>query len=76
MSQQSNKPDKIISYKQIMMYVIIGLFLLFCLTNLAPVRVNLLFAQFNAPLVVVILVSAGVGVLVSWIFSTLKHNKQ
>jgi uncharacterized integral membrane protein len=56
---------------------IIALVLIVALQNSQQTSVEVLFASFNAPLIVVILVSAALGALVGWAAPVLlRHHRQ
>ncbi len=71
--QPEKKPFKV-SWKQILLSISLVLFVIFAATNFAQIRVNLLIAEIEAPLVVIIVISFLVGMLVSWLMTTLKKK--
>jgi uncharacterized integral membrane protein len=56
---------------------LIALVLIVALQNSQQTSVEVLFASFNAPLIVVILVSVGLGALIGWAAPVLlRHRRQ
>ena len=71
--QPEKKPFRV-TWKQILLIISLIIFTIFAVTNFARIRVNLLIAEIEAPLVVIIVISFLVGMLVSWLMTTLKNK--
>lgn len=71
--QPERKPFRV-TWKQILLIISLIIFTIFAVTNFAQIRVNLLIAEIEAPLVVIIVISFLVGMLVSWLMTTLKNK--
>ncbi len=71
--QPEKKPFRV-TWKQILLIISLIIFTIFAVTNFAQIRVNLLIAEIEAPLVVIIVISFLVGMLVSWLMTTLKNK--
>jgi uncharacterized integral membrane protein len=55
---------------------LVALVLVVCLQNSQQVSVEVLFASFDAPLIVVLLVAVGVGVLIGWAAPVLIRHRR
>lgn len=55
---------------------LVALVLIVALQNSQQTSVEVLFASFNAPLIVVILVSAGLGALIGWAAPVLLRHRR
>ena len=71
--QPEKKPFRV-TWKQILLIISLIIFTIFAVTNFTRIRVNLLIAEIEAPLVVIIVISFLVGMLVSWLMTTLKNK--
>lgn len=69
------KKDTIISWKQILLIVLLIFIVIFMMFNFNEVEVNLLFAKIQAPLVVVIFLSYILGSLITWLMHALKRDR-
>lgn len=56
--------------------VLIALVLIVCLQNSQQVSVEVLTANFNAPLIVVLAVAVGVGALIGYAFPVLRRHRR
>jgi uncharacterized integral membrane protein len=56
--------------------VLIALVLIVCLQNSQQVSVEVLFASFDAPLIVVLLIAIGVGALIGWAAPVLLRHRR
>ena len=55
---------------------LVALVLVICLQNSQQVSVEVLFASFDAPLIVVLLVAIGVGALIGWAAPVLIRHRR
>jgi uncharacterized integral membrane protein len=55
---------------------LIGLVVIVCLQNSQQVSVEVLFANFNAPLIVVLLIAVAVGALIGYAFPVLRRHRR
>ena len=62
--------------KQIMMFGLGGLIVLFAFVNLEAVAVNLLFTQVELSLSLLVLISAASGISIGWLGSALRGRKK
>lgn len=69
------KKETFITFKQILLIVIVLFILVFMLLNFNQVQVNLLFAKIEAPLVVVIFLSYILGSVVTWLMHALNRDR-
>lgn len=74
--EEIKKPDKVISWKRILLIILLIFILIFGFLNFDEVNVNLLFAQIKAPLVVVIFLSYILGSVITWLMNALKKDKK
>lgn len=73
MGPQEKKP---INWRVWITAILIALVVVVCLQNSQQVSVEVLFASFNAPLIVMLLVFAGLGALIGYIAPlVLRHRK-
>jgi uncharacterized integral membrane protein len=56
--------------------ILIGLVLIVCLQNSQEVSVEVLTAEFNAPLIVVLAVAVGVGAVIGYAFPVLRRHRR
>ena len=56
--------------------VLIALVLIVCLQNSQDVRVEVLFATFDAPLIITLLVAVAVGALIGWAAPVLLRHRR
>jgi uncharacterized integral membrane protein len=56
--------------------VLVALVLIVALQNSQEVKVDVLFATFNAPLIVTLLVAVGVGALIGWAAPVLLRHRR
>jgi uncharacterized integral membrane protein len=73
MAPQEKKP---INWRAWILGGIAGLVLIVALQNSQQTSVEVLFASFNAPLIVVILVSAALGALIGWAAPVLLRHRR
>lgn len=62
--------------KQILMFVLGGLIVLFAFVNLEAVTVNLLFTQLELSLSLLVLISAATGAAIGWMGTALRGRKK
>jgi uncharacterized integral membrane protein len=55
---------------------LITLVIIICLQNSQQVSVEVLFANFNAPLIVVLLIAVAVGALIGYAFPVLRRHRR
>jgi|LFRM01.1.fsa_nt_gb uncharacterized integral membrane protein len=70
------KKETYMSFKQILLIILIIFILVFMMLNFNQVEVNLLFAKIQAPLVVVIFLSYILGSLITWLMNALRKDKE
>jgi uncharacterized integral membrane protein len=70
---QEKKP---VNWRAWIIGVLIALVLVVCLQNSQQVSVEVLFASFDAPLIVVLLVAVGVGALIGYAFPVLRRHRR
>ncbi|HHX52697.1 MAG TPA: DUF1049 domain-containing protein [Erysipelothrix sp.] len=70
------KKETYITFKQILLIILIIFILVFMMLNFNQVEVNLLFAKIQAPLVVVIFLSYILGSLITWLMNALRKDKE
>lgn len=73
MPPQEKKP---VNWRAWTIGALIALVLVVCLQNSQQVSVEVLFASFDAPLIVVLLVAVGVGALIGWAAPVLIRHRQ
>jgi uncharacterized integral membrane protein len=56
--------------------VLVVVVLVVCLQNSQQVHVEVLFADFSAPLIVVLLVAVGIGALIGWAAPVLVRHRR
>jgi len=67
---------KAINWRAWTIGVLIALVLVVCLQNSQQVKVEVLFASFDAPLIVVLLVAIGIGALIGWAAPVLIRHRR
>jgi uncharacterized integral membrane protein len=70
---QEKKP---VNWRAWIIGILITLVLVVCLQNSQQVSVEVLFASFDAPLIVVLLVAVGVGALIGYAFPVLRRHRR
>lgn len=73
MPPQEKKP---VNWRAWTIGVLIALVLIVCLQNSQQVSVEVLFASFDAPLIVVLLIAIGVGALIGWAAPVLLRHRR
>lgn len=73
MPPQEKKP---VNWRTWTIGVLIALVLVVCLQNSQQVSVEVLFASFDAPLIVVLLVAIGIGALIGYTFPVLRRHRR
>ena len=73
MQPQDKKP---VNWRAWIVGALVALVLIVALQNSQQTSVEVLFASFNAPLIVVILVSAGLGALIGWAAPVLLRHRR
>lgn len=73
MPPQEKKP---VNWRAWIIGGLIVLVLVVCLQNSQQVSVEVLFASFDAPLIVVLLVAVGVGALIGWAAPVLLRHRR
>ena len=73
MPPQQKKP---VNWRAWIIGLLIALVLIVCLQNSQQVSVEVLFASFNAPLIVVLLVAVGVGALIGYATPVLLRHRR
>ena len=73
--EEPHKQDRVISFQQILLIILLIFILLFWFVNFNQVEVNLLFAKIQAPLVVIIFLSYILGSIITWLIQALKRNR-
>ncbi len=73
MPPQEKKP---VNWRAWIIGVLIALVLVVCLQNSQQVSVEVLFASFDAPLIVVLLVAVAVGALIGWAAPVLIRHRR
>jgi uncharacterized integral membrane protein len=71
--QQERKP---VNWRAWLVGVLSALVLIVALQNSQEVSFEVLFASFNAPLIVVILLSAAIGVLIGYIAPLVRRHRR
>lgn len=72
---QPKEKDLFVTFKQILLGLVVLFFIVFMVLNFKQVEVNLLFAQIQAPLVIILLLCYMAGSLVTWLMGALKKPK-
>lgn len=73
MSPQQKKP---VNWRAWIIGVLVALVLVVCLQNSQQVSVEVLFASFDAPLIVVLLIAIGIGALIGWAAPVLIRHRR
>ena len=73
MPPQEKKP---VNWRAWIIGGLIALVLVVCLQNSQQVSVEVLFASFDAPLIVVLLVAVGIGALIGYAFPVLRRHRR
>lgn len=73
MPPQEKKP---VNWRAWIIGGLVALVLVVCLQNSQQVSVEVLFASFDAPLIVVLLVAVGVGALIGWAAPVLIRHRR
>lgn len=73
MPPQEKKP---VNWRAWIIGGLVALVLVICLQNSQQVSVEVLFASFDAPLIVVLLVAVGVGALIGWAAPVLIRHRR
>lgn len=71
--QQERKP---VNWRAWLVGILIALVLIVALQNSQEVSFEVLFASFNAPLIVVILLAAAIGVLIGYIAPLVRRHRR
>jgi uncharacterized integral membrane protein len=71
--QQENKP---VNWRAWLVGILSALVLIVALQNSQEVSFEVLFASFNAPLIVVILLAAAIGVLIGYIAPLVRRHRR
>jgi uncharacterized integral membrane protein len=70
---QEKKP---VNWRAWIIGVLVALVLVVCLQNSQQVSVEVLFASFDAPLIVVLLVAVGIGALIGYALPVLRRHRR
>jgi uncharacterized integral membrane protein len=70
---QERKP---VNWRAWIIGILIALVVIVCLQNSQKVSFEVLFASFNAPLIVVLVVAVGVGALIGYIAPVLRRHRR
>ena len=73
MPPQEKKP---VNWRAWTIGILIALVLVVCLQNSQQVSVEVLFASFDAPLIVVLLIAIGIGALIGWAAPVLIRHRR
>jgi uncharacterized integral membrane protein len=73
MPPQGKKP---VNWRAWIIGALVALVLITCLQNSQQVSVEVLFATFNAPLIVVLIVAVAVGALIGYAFPVLRRHRR
>ena len=71
--QEEKKP---VNWRAWLVGILVTLILIVALQNSQEVSFEVLFASFNAPLIVVILLAAGIGVLIGYIAPLVRRHRR
>jgi uncharacterized integral membrane protein len=71
--EQEKKP---VNWRAWLVGILSALVLIVALQNSQEVSFEVLFASFNAPLIVVILLAAAIGVLIGYIAPLVRHRRE
>ena len=71
--QQEKKP---VNWRAWLVGILVALVLIVALQNSQEVSFEVLFASFNAPLIVVILLAAAIGVLIGYVAPLVRRHRR
>jgi uncharacterized integral membrane protein len=67
---------KAVNWRAWIIGTLVALVLVICLQNSQQVSVEVLFANFNAPLIVVLLIAIGIGALIGYATPVLRRHRR
>jgi uncharacterized integral membrane protein len=76
MSQMPPQEKKPVNWRAWVIGTLIALVVIVALQNSQQVSVEVLFASFNAPLIVVLLVAVAIGALIGYAFPVLRRHRR